>query len=370
MRIMLLLIQAAFCCAVLLSPQQARAETDCEHLQRVMSDLRTNRPVLSGDIGKAMATERSGACVASVPSTPPPVQPAQTPPAPMPSPSTPPMISGLTADFTSRALDPGRFQCPRGMRPDLASSDPCDWFALALAYQKGITVPQDPSQAIFWLEKAARAGHAAAQMGLGTAYESGYGPLDVNYAAAHHWMVMGAQNFNPVAARMLGSYSEYGTGTAVDFNQAAYWYDKALERGEIEAAVWLGLLHMQGKGVPQNVARGIDLIKLGAEQGDTNAMFNLGNYYRMGIGVPFDTAQARFWLRKAAARGDEDAVTVLAYMDEVDRRYASMPAGSGNGRAGASGPSFSDASMEAHRRQGRENCAAAAKGASRPCYIP
>lgn len=372
MRILLIAAQIAGGCFLALAATDARAESDCDQLQRVMTALRQSQKVETGDIAKAMATERSGLCKAAAASPPAPVAaPTPTPSVQAAAVAAPPSSpSGVFAGFTARAIDPGRMRCARPPQPDQNSADPCDWFALALAYQKGFGVPQDARQALMWLEKSAKAGHAAAQLGLATAHASGYGPLNPNPRAAQHWMVMAAQNFNPVAARMLGSYAEYGTGMPVDYAQAAYWYDQALSRNEIEAAVWLGLLHLQGKGVPQNLARGIDLLKLGAEAGDVNAMFYLGDYYRMGIGVPFDTAQARFWLRKSAALGDEDAPRILAYMDEVDRRYAAMPRSVARNGNVAAGPSFSDQAMEAHRRQGRENCAAAAKGAARPCYIP
>lgn len=349
----------------------ARAETDCEHYARIMAALRSGAGgVTEGDMAQAMATERRGGCQTATQAASAPPRPAASP---APAPARMATVPGLVAGIPAAALNSGmRLKCP-SMHPDPASQNPCDWFALALAYQRGFGVAQDPAQAIAWLEKAARAHHAAAQMGLGEAYSAGYGPLAANPAGAHHWMVMGAQNGNAVAARLLGSYAEHGTGQPVDYSQAAYWYGKALERGDLAGGVWLGVLTASGKGVPRDTARAVELFRMAADEGNPDGMYYLGDFYRMGVGVPFDVAQARYWLRKAQAAGDKDAGTVLAYMDEVDRRYASIPAahpGGGAFASAASGPSLADQAMEAHRRQYRENCAAAAKGASRPCYIP
>jgi hypothetical protein len=76
-------------------------------------------------------------------------------------------------------------------------------------------------------------------------------------------------------------------------------------------------------------------------------------------------AQARLWLGKSAAQGNDFARRTLDYVAEVDRRFV--------GRAQAAtgtGPTIADQMMETHRRQYRENCAAALKGASRQCHIP
>jgi len=58
---------------------------------------------------------------------------------------------------------------------------------------------------------------------------------------------------NAAAAQYtVGSYYEYGTGTAVDLTQAARWYRKAAESGHVQAEVALGSMYAQGRGVAQD----------------------------------------------------------------------------------------------------------------------
>ena len=267
---------------------------------------------------------------------------------------------------------PGKANCTASARLDPASQNPCDWFLLAIAYQQGKGVPEDHVRSLDYLMRAAKANHASAQMGLSEAYEYGFGGLQPSKAAAFHWMLIAAQQRHPQAAEHVGEFMVEGKGTPVDPAGALYWFQQALDHGRASAAADMGLVYFEGQGVARNAAKAVQYWTLGSEQGDITSMAFLGDAYRMGEGVPFDTRQARYWLGKARAGGSKYAAKVLAYIDEVDRKYANMPAvrSSGSGGSAASGPSISEQAMETHRRQARENCAAALKGANRLCVLP
>jgi TPR repeat protein len=267
---------------------------------------------------------------------------------------------------------PGKANCSASSRLDLASQNPCDWFLLAIAYQQGRGVPKDHPRSLDYLMRAAKANHASAQMGLSEAYEHGFGGLQPNMAGAFHWMLIAAQQKHPQAAEHIGEFMVEGKGTPKDPAGALYWFQEALDRGRSSAAADIGLIHFEGMGVPRDSAKAVQYWRLGSDDGDITSMAFLGDAYRMGEGVPFDTRQARHWLGKARAGGSKYAVKVLAYIDEVDRKYANMrPARtSGSSGSAAVGPSISEQAMETHRRQARENCAAALKGANRLCVLP
>jgi hypothetical protein len=267
---------------------------------------------------------------------------------------------------------PGKANCTASPRLDPASQNPCDWFLLAIAYQQGKGVPKDHARSLDYLMRAAKANHASAQMGLSEAYEYGFGGLQPSKAGAFHWMLIAAQQKHPQAAEHIGEFMVEGKGTPADPAGALYWFQEALDHGRWSAAADMGLIYFEGQGVARDTAKAVQYWSLGSDHGNIASMAFLGDAYRMGEGVPYDTRQARYWLGKARAGGSKYAGKVLAYIDEVDRRYAAMPVvrtgGSTSGTA--SGPSLSELAMEAHRRQARENCAAALKGANRLCVMP
>lgn len=267
---------------------------------------------------------------------------------------------------------PGKANCTASPRLDPASQNPCDWFLLAIAYQQGKGVPRDHARSLDYLMRAAKANHASAQMGLSEAYESGFGGLQASKAGAFHWMLIAAQQRHPQAAELVGEFMVEGKGTPADPAGALYWFQEALDGGQWSAAADMGLIHFEGQGLARDPAKAVQYWSLGSDHGDTASMAFLGDAYRMGEGVPFDTRQARYWLGKARAGGSKYAVKVLAYIDEVDRKYANMAAirTSRSSSSAASGPSLSEQAMEAHRRQARENCDAALKGANRLCVRP
>jgi hypothetical protein len=79
--------------------------------------------------------------------------------------------------------------------------------------------------------------------------------------------------------------------------------------------------------------------------------------------------EARRWLRASAAQGDDSARSMLSFLDDVDREFAARERAilAGQARREATGPSLYDQVMATVERQRRENCAAAAQGANRPC---
>lgn len=75
-------------------------------------------------------------------------------------------------------------------------------FSVAMAYKKGRTVPENPSEAVRWLRRAADTGYAPAQFELAVAYRNGYG-VAANNATAIHWLAQAAANGHPGASQIM-----------------------------------------------------------------------------------------------------------------------------------------------------------------------
>jgi TPR repeat protein len=99
-----------------------------------------------------------------------------------------------------------------------------------------------------------------------------------------------------------------------DYAAAVRLLEQLANDGNRSAQYNLGMMYIQGKGVPQNLAEGAEWYRRAAVQGDVEAERNLGSMYQHGIGVPEDNAEAAKWYLNAAERGDAIAQFELGLM--------------------------------------------------------
>ena len=74
----------------------------------------------------------------------------------------------------------------------------------------------------------------------------------------------------------------------------------AAELGDAEAQYNLGLLYVEGQGVPKSDVEAVEWWRLAAEQGHARAQHNMAVMYAKGQGVPQDDVEAAKWRRRAA----------------------------------------------------------------------
>lgn len=75
------------------------------------------------------------------------------------------------------------------------------------------------------------------------------------------------------------------------------------EQGNDRARVWLGMMYLNGQGVPQDDRKAFELFRSAAENGEPSAQNNLGRMYHLGRGVTKDYAEALRWYRKSVDQG-------------------------------------------------------------------
>ena len=76
-----------------------------------------------------------------------------------------------------------------------------------------------------------------------------------------------------------------GHGVAQDYAEAARWYRKAADQGDVAAQFNVGVMYERGQGVPQDYAEAARWYRKAADQGYAAAQGNLGNLYAHGQGV-------------------------------------------------------------------------------------
>jgi TPR repeat protein len=94
-----------------------------------------------------------------------------------------------------------------------------------------------------------------------------------------------------------------------DYTTAAKEWRPLAEQGDPIAQFNLGLLYVDGHGVPQNLVEAVNWFRRAAEQDYAPAQHNLGAMYGSGQGVKRDYIQAYKWLNLCAAKGNSGCVT-------------------------------------------------------------
>ncbi|MGP0174066.1 tetratricopeptide repeat protein [Pseudomonas sp. NCHU5208] len=107
----------------------------------------------------------------------------------------------------------------------------------------------------------------------------------------------------PEAELHLGLLYLEGKGLPKDAGQALKWFETAGDRGLAEANYRAGLMHYRGDGVPQASDKARQRFLAAAQKGNAKAQMLLAELYEKGLGGAADTDAARRWLRKAAENG-------------------------------------------------------------------
>ena len=92
-----------------------------------------------------------------------------------------------------------------------------------------------------------------------------------------------------------------------DYATALTEFRPLAQQGNANAQFGLGVMYLEGVGVPQDDAEALRWFRRAAVQGNAKAQNNLGQMYRKGQGVPQDYVQAHMWVNLAATQGREDA---------------------------------------------------------------
>jgi TPR repeat protein len=190
----------------------------------------------------------------------------------------------------------------RSLQERAAAGDADAQCGLGKQYEHALGVPQDNTQAVLWLRKAAERGNIVAQVELGIVFDNMQ-----DYAQAFTWYSKAAEQGNARAEYNLGLAYQNGESVPKDLAQATAWYRKAADQGDAFAQLNLAVMYDQGLGIPQDNTQAAYWYRLSAQQGVALAQYNLGFLYLNGNGVPKDDVQAATWMLKAAKQGEPHA---------------------------------------------------------------
>jgi TPR repeat protein len=98
-----------------------------------------------------------------------------------------------------------------------------------------------------------------------------------------------------------------------DYTEAVKWFRKAADQRYPWGQFNLGIMYLQGHGVPQDYAEAEKWYREAANVGHAGAWFGLGTMYLNGNGVPQDYAIAYMWFNLAAAHNYPNASNYRDY---------------------------------------------------------
>ncbi|WP_417513683.1 tetratricopeptide repeat protein [Minwuia sp.] len=139
--------------------------------------------------------------------------------------------------------------------------------------------------------------------------------------AARIWQA-DAENGDPAAQRNLGLLYLNGLGVPQDPVEAASWFRRAAEQSFAPAAANLADLYLRGVGVPRDRRKSAEYMRIAADGGIAEAQHNLGVLYEHGFGLEKDQHAAVFWYQRAAASGYQKSIDRLAVLRPVRRDTA------------------------------------------------
>ncbi len=207
----------------------------------------------------------------------------------------------------------------------LRKSDPqtaLKWFAAAAAQgqteamtQAGLMMANglgnnapDFSAAVAWFQQGAAAGDSDAMVSLADCLLHGKG-IAKNEAQAIELLRAAAALNHPNAMNTLGDLLKKGVPGLLEPNlgEAFHLFARARDMGFLDAQANLGVMYVNGLGVPADPKQAFRLWKDGAAQGNALNMYFYAMALEGGLTGPPQPVEARQWYLEAARRGNAAA---------------------------------------------------------------
>jgi len=124
-----------------------------------------------------------------------------------------------------------------------------------------------------------------------------------NVAQASSWYAMAAKNGDRMAAFELGLLYLDGDGVPKNHKRAGEWFQEAADKGYPPAEYNLALLHLEGVDASPSLVQAADLMKKAADAGLAEAQYDYGNMLIEGAGAGPDPSEGAREIGLAAKQG-------------------------------------------------------------------
>lgn len=143
-----------------------------------------------------------------------------------------------------------------------------------------------------------------------------------DFASALDSFKAAAAKGNADAQFNLGLMFLNGEGVPQDYKQALNWFEQSASKGNVRAQVNIGRMYAKGKGMLSNHGIAASWFKKAADQGYADAQYSLGILYVTGTGVGRDYNKARALFQQAANQNNASAQYQLGLLYQKGRGVA------------------------------------------------
>ena len=171
------------------------------------------------------------------------------------------------------------------------------------------TIASDFAKAVQCFQAAAEKGDVPAKFLLGECYLFGKGVPAKDETRALELLREAAGAGDVRAMNLLGDSYVRGIPGKLDSDpeEAFRLFTRASERGSLEALGNVGVLYINGTGVPKDPRKAVSMFDKGAQGGNPFCMFLYAQCLENGLGVGKNQMQAQNWYRKSAEAGNRRA---------------------------------------------------------------
>ncbi len=131
-----------------------------------------------------------------------------------------------------------------------------------------------------------------------------------DYPSAFKLLLPAAVQGNAIAQHRLGVMYINGDGVPRDYAEATRWFRLAADQNQGEAQFSMGLRYFEGQSVPRDLTEAARWFQLAANQGVGVASSMLAQCYATGRGVPQDYFEAYKWLSVAGTDIEPQRATI------------------------------------------------------------
>ena len=186
-----------------------------------------------------------------------------------------------------------------------------------LIYESSYGECQDLMIATQLFRGAAEKGDAEAMFGMGIVLRQENGP-EYDPSEATKWFEKSASlEFPPALARLGAYYLDGEDGYTKDVDKALEMLDKAHQKGDVTAPLFLGTLFLHGSEVTRDIDQAVRYLKVAAEGGVSSPCSRLGNLHVQSQVVSNVKSEAARLLLLAAECGHKDAQFAIGMMYRV-----------------------------------------------------
>jgi len=182
---------------------------------------------------------------------------------------------------------------------------------LGVMYYEGLGTKRNVSEAIKWLEVAAKQGQIDAIVNLAHIYTNEKSGVK-NPNKAEKYLISAAEKGDAESQYNLAVHLGRKGVKKPDWGKIFTYLRKSTAQGFIPASHRLGVLYLNGIGVTKNEAQGVKLITSAALKGYPQAEIDYAILVFQGIGVEKNEEIAAAWLLTSANKGNHYAFNRLS----------------------------------------------------------